>query len=156
ATADTETQRHGELSDLRLKNLCVSVANHPLATARGTVLLFALGDDFVERVLEEDSFQAVARVSRWSLARERLRLVGVVAFVQYAQRHVVEKSARGVEREVDGVVCEGADLEAESGGVPGGGEARGDGGDGAVGVNRAVEQAAGRGDAPPLGASLGA
>src|SRR2546423_8120275 len=81
-------------------------------------LSLALGDDFVERVLEEDSFQAVARVSRRSLTRERLRLVGVVALAEDAQRQVVEQPPPRAERGGDCGGFEGADLEAEAGGVP--------------------------------------
>src|SRR5437764_12464946 len=82
--------------------------------------LRALGDEFVERVLEEDAFEAVARVARRSLTHARFRLGGVVALGEDAERQPLEECARGVECEVDGVIGEGADLEAKSRGVPSG------------------------------------
>src|ERR1051326_4353133 len=70
-------------------------------------VLFALGDEFVERVLKEDAFEAVAGVARWSLARERLRFRRVAALGEDAERQSAEECARGVERQVHGVVGEG-------------------------------------------------
>src|SRR5947199_8666865 len=79
---------------------------------------FAFRNHFVERVLEEESFEAVARVARGASARERTRVLFVVPLFEDAKREAVEKSARAFEREVYGVIRERAYLVAKAHRVP--------------------------------------
>ncbi|HEX8499850.1 MAG TPA: hypothetical protein VF659_04595 [Pyrinomonadaceae bacterium] len=102
--------------------------------------LRTLGDEFVEGVFEEEAFEAVAGVARRASARGAPGLFGVAALVEDAEREAAKERARAREREVDGVVGEGADLKREAGGVPRGVRARGGRVVRVVEVDREVEQ----------------
>jgi hypothetical protein len=69
-----------------------------------------LGDEFVEGVFEEETFEAVACVAGWALARGEFGFDDVAALGEHAEREAAKERARAVEREVDGVVGEGAYL----------------------------------------------
>ena len=115
----------------------------------------AFRDELVERVLEEEAFEAVARVARGASACACARFSFVVALFEGSEWEVAEELARGFECEVDGVIREGGDFVAKACVVPCGVKSRGRVVEGMVEVDSEVEQAAGREHARQLAHDVG-